>query len=429
MAKKKSDNRAGSSAEDLQLLNFLPQRLNNVLAAEKVNDSIYCFRGFGNVSAVLTNEGLVLVDTGNANLAERVKPELRKLSDKPVRYIIHTHGHLDHSGQSARAFLEQGTEIVAHENVKARFDRYREQASWQARINAWLYRGELIPRGQVVLDERTIDPAYPTITYRDEYSFALGRLTFQLFHAKGETDDHTVVWVPEERAAFTGDLLIAGFPNIGNPLKVLRYEKEWYEALEKILALEPSIVVPGHGAPLLGREAIREVLEPNIEVLRFLHEQVVWHLNRGSTLEQMLAEIELPQHLAENPHLRTFHGCREFTIRGIYRRYGGWLEDMNATSLFPAPKQEVAGLIAEMCGGSEKMLAKASELMEQGRCQLGLHLVDMVIDADRRNRRAHLLKAAMLEKIPENNPLLPIFLARNVYLGQAARERKLAESD
>ena len=80
-------------------------------------------------------------------------------------------------------------------------------------------------------------------------------------HARGETDDHTWAWLPEQRTACVGDLFIWNFPNAGNPQKVQRYPEDWAVALRTIAAHEPELLLPAHGLPIAGRERIARVLD------------------------------------------------------------------------------------------------------------------------------------------------------------------------
>lgn len=81
----------------------------------KITDDIYYARGYalGGVQMVVTDEGLVIIDTTESReAAEAILQEFRKITDKPVRYIIYTHGHIDHICGSP-VFMEQGTEVIA----------------------------------------------------------------------------------------------------------------------------------------------------------------------------------------------------------------------------------------------------------------------------------------------------------------------------
>jgi len=198
---------------------------------------------------------------------------------------------------------------------------------------------------------------YPTITYRDNYSFKLGGLTFELFHGKGETDDHTLVWIPELKAVFCGDLLEGSFPNLGNPFKVMRYAREWAETLERVLALNPDLAIGGD-AVLTNNQEINEHFKENIELLRYLEDSVIDAANQGKNLEQMIEGIQLPSHLENSPNLRQIYSRREFAIYNIWKRYCGYF-DFSASSVLPRPKRELASVARDLIGNDEAIIKKA----------------------------------------------------------------------
>src|SRR5206468_4380448 len=122
--------------------------------------------------------------------------------------------------------------------------RYRETAGYNAIINARQFRmpGLAWPTRY----------RYPDETYRDTRELAVGGVRLVLQHARGETDDHTFVWLPERRVLCTGDLFIWATPNCGNPQKVQRYPREWARALRAMTELAPELLLPGHGFPIRG---------------------------------------------------------------------------------------------------------------------------------------------------------------------------------
>ena len=81
-------------------------------------------------------------------------------------------------------------------------------------------------------------------------------LRFELHHARGETDDHTWTWMPERAVLCCGDLFIWASPNAGNPQKVQRYPASGRSALREMAALEPEVLLPGHGLPVVGAERV-----------------------------------------------------------------------------------------------------------------------------------------------------------------------------
>jgi len=143
-----------------------------------------------------------------------------------VHRAIYTHGHIDHVFGTAAFEAEAPIEVVAHEAVNARFDRYVRTAGYNATINRRQFRVRSL--------QWPVEYRRPDRTYRDRLDVEDGELTFELHHARGETDDHTWVWVPQRRVLCTGDLFIWCSPNAGNPQKVQRYPDEWAAALRAV---------------------------------------------------------------------------------------------------------------------------------------------------------------------------------------------------
>ena len=185
--------------------------------AERLPGGVLLAPSFANVGAIPTSEGLVLVDTGGLMLAERAQEDLRTLTGDRVRMAIYTHGHVDHV--MGGALLGDEVEVVAHERVPARFERYRRSRGWNAIING----------RQFGLRELEWPAAFrePDRTFHDALDVELGGERLELRHARGETDDHLYVWVPERRVLFCADYFTWSLPNAGNPQKAQRYPVEW----------------------------------------------------------------------------------------------------------------------------------------------------------------------------------------------------------
>lgn len=379
---------------------------------------LYLLEGFGNVGVAVTGEGVVVIDTGAPG--SDVLARLREVTQAPVRIIIYTHGHADHAANAGR-FLHEAAErgdprptIIAHANVTKRMSRYAEQYGLQAHINRIQFR---IPEHIPAFPP---DMAFvrPDTTYEMSMKFRLGRLSFELYSAMGETDDATWVYVPERRAIFSGDLVISSCPNIGNPLKVQRYEVEWAEALERMAALHAEVLSPGHGS-LLRDEVVEDTLLVTARALRYLHDEVVRRMNLGQWEEQIVSEVALPPDLAAHPALAPIYGSPTFIVHAIYRRYGGWY-DGNPTHLSPARSADVAREVAQLAG-AEPLLQRAAQLAQAGEHQLALHLLDFVIEgvenADAK-QRALRMKAAALEHLAA---VETSFISRSILSNSAER--------
>jgi glyoxylase-like metal-dependent hydrolase (beta-lactamase superfamily II) len=380
----------------------------NKLEVHRLNDSVRTVQcnlfqesHYAYTSWVITDEGVVIIDTGTGTVAPLVKEEIARETDKPIKYIIYTHGHFDHT-EGAAAFMDQHPEVIGHENVAPRFDRYQRMAPYFRHIMEIQIRQTLPIRKAAFV--------YPTLTYRDDYSFKLGGLTFNLFHGKGESDDGTLVWIPELKTVFCGDLLEASFPNLGNPFKVMRYAKEWADTLERVLGLEPDLAVGGDVVLTDNRE-INDHFKETIELLRYLEDSVTDAANRGRNLEQMTEEIQLPPHLENSPNLRQIYSRREFAIYNIWKRYCGYF-DFSPSSVLPRPKKELAAVARELIGNDRAILEKAKSLFNGGQPQLALETLDLILKVDGESVPARRLRVRILEKLAEGDICL---MSRNVW--------------
>ena len=189
------------------------------------------------------------------------------------------------------------------------------------------------------------DYRYPDRVYRDRDSFSCGGLTFELWHALGETGDHTWVFVPERRVLCPGDLFVWVSPNAGNPQKVQRYPAEWAAALREMAAAEAELLLPSHGPPIIGTERIREALTCTAAYLESLVEQTLALMNTGARLDEIIHAVRPPAELAAKPYLQPVYDEPEFIIRNVWRRYGGWY-DGNPAHLKPAPDAVLATALA-----------------------------------------------------------------------------------
>ena len=179
---------------------------------------------------VETTEGVVLIDT--ISRVDIGKEVFKKIEGK-IKYIIYTHGHGDHVGGTA-AYLKDKPEIIASKYLPLRLDKYKMLAPYRAHISAVQFN---VPEVQ-----RKSEFVYPTKTFLGDMTIKLGDKTFELHAVRAETDDAVWVYVPELKAAFIGDLIIAGLPNVGNPWKPTRYALDWAKALEDVRDLNPEYI-------------------------------------------------------------------------------------------------------------------------------------------------------------------------------------------
>jgi glyoxylase-like metal-dependent hydrolase (beta-lactamase superfamily II) len=316
----------------------------------------------------------------------------RTAGDAPVRYAIYTHGHEDHVFTTQRfgEFAPDG-EVIAHGFLPDRLRKYEDIRPHIARINSIQFHLPIPPV------ERQYK--YPDIVYWDEYAFELGGKRFELFHGRGETDDATVVHLPDDGVVFAGDFLISVLPNLGNPYKVPRYCRGWITALERILALKPRVVAPGHGTGILqGEENVQSCLSDTVRALGYLDGEVIRRMNERQTLDQIVSEVHLPPDLEDSRWLRQTYSRTEFAVQMIHRNYAGWF-DGDPSDVFPIPRKALAGELRRLIDDDAQVLERARALWNAGERRQAVELVQIILRDEPSHREAHELRLRFMETL------------------------------
>jgi alkyl sulfatase BDS1-like metallo-beta-lactamase superfamily hydrolase len=386
------------------------------------DNTCHLIPSFGNIGVIETKEGLVLFDIALKDFAPRNFKALRSKTEKPIKYIIYSHGHFDHCF-GFEPFLseirEKGwdmPEVIAHENLINRFKKYQMLDDYHNWLNAQQFSSIKPDQNNVVSPHDTLDPTI--ILHGDEkYEFELGGIKFELNHDIGETDDSIWLWVPEKELICTGDLMISSYPNVGNPYKVQRYPKGWAIAMERMIEKEAKYIIPGHGKLIKGKQKVKEVLSITAEAMHFVHDEVVKRLNQGKWFEQIYHEMLkiYPDKYKNHEYLQPVYGCYQFAIHAVYRLYHGWYDSGNPTDLFPAHSKDVAKEFLQI-SDSKAYINHAKKLYDEKKHQLALHVIDTVIKGGDSLSKEEVIKALELkykilkQKVKEE----PSFIGANI---------------
>ena len=355
---------------------------------------------FSGCTAFDTDEGIVLVDTGQARLAPHLAELARRKSGKPVHTAIYTHGHLDHA-YGLPAFLLDGQQrprVIAHRATLARFSRYERTPRHNEAINARQFGGSPDPASIGAGGTLARAPGMlPDTVYDDVMRLEVGGLTFELRHCRGETDDHTWVWCPERGVLCSGDLFIWAVPNAGNPQKVQRYPEDWARGLREMAALGARSLCPGHGGPVVNDPgSIRRMLIETADYLDTIVARTLAALEDGSPPHvDILRRVEIPR--SDSPWLQPVYDEGEFIVRNVIRDYGGWWSGRPG-DLKPAPRDAVAREMARLAGGAPALAARAGELAGKGEPALACHLADYALEADPGNAEVQAAVADIYER-------------------------------
>ncbi len=184
----------------------------------------------GNVAVRVTDDGVILVDNKFPHSFQRISSEVRKVTALPIKYVLDTHHHSDHSGSNADFMTI--AEVIAHENARANIVRNSQ-------------------------------PGAPRIVFGIRTSVFLGNVEAQAhYFGRGHTNGDAVIFFPDLKTVHTGDLFIWGKRSDGSTLSpFIDYRNggsglAWTATLDGLLELDFDTVIPGHG-PVLTKAEVR----------------------------------------------------------------------------------------------------------------------------------------------------------------------------
>ena len=286
----------------------------------EVADGVSFVPSFANVSAVRTDDGLVLVDTGSPMVAAEVHRTLRTwiAGPAPHRCLLPR----PHRPRLRRAGVGgRGRARPAGPNRSWSPMRRFPPGSTATSSPPATTRSSTVASSASTTLEWPTEYRYPDPTYRDRLDLDVGGTRAELHHARGETDDHTWTWFPDPKVLCCGDLFIWASPNAGNPQKVQRYPAEWAEALRtharplRLPGGGPEVLLPGHGYPVVGADRVRQALTDTAELLESLVDQTLALMNAGARLDEVIHTVTPPARLMERPYLRPVYDEPEFIVR------------------------------------------------------------------------------------------------------------------
>ena len=394
-------------------LKYLAQDFREKIYTPHENIKVAVGYGLANSILVLGNTQSLVVDTmGGIETANRVIDDLDIPSNKPVTTLAYTHFHADHT-LGAQAFVDQFSieNVISHETTIAEirdfFGIKRDlisERSLKMFGSILQEKDKTTSSGIGIKLETGIDtPGYikPTITFSDFYSHDLDGLEIQFFHAPGETDDQLFVWIPKYKALMPGDNIYKAFPNIYT-IRGTTYRsfKSWYTSLEKMMALEPEILIPSHGTPINGKEEISRVLSNYRDAIKYVHDQMMRNLNSGYSPLEAARKIKLPENLARDPHLFELYGTIEWSARNLFNGYFGWF-DGNPTNLYPFTKEEYSEKLLTLIP-EEQLIFELDKALAEEDSQWALYISDLLIDSGKGNEQILAKKAAALKNLGDS---------------------------
>lgn len=375
----------------------------------KVNDHIYHFLGYGisNAVAVLGETSVILIDAlDSTGYGEELKADLARLTDKPVKTIIYTHGHPDHRG-GAGVFRDTVEEVIAFapkKPVLKYYDRLKDVLNQRGayQFGYGLTDEETISQGIGIREgwavgKGSLDVIAPTTIYHeDEVERVIDGIKLKMVSAAGETDDQIFVWLEEDQVICTGDNYYGCWPNL-YAIRGTQYRDiaAWADTLGVILSYDAKALLPGHTRPVMGREQIQDQIGTFRDAIEYVLLETLDCMNKGMTISETAEQVKLPEKYLDKEYLGEFYGTVEWSVKSIYCGYVGWF-DGNAAGLMPVSDREYQAVIRELIG-DEKLKEKIKEYMNEGQFQIALQLLELA-DGKESSEYRELKKEALLKR-------------------------------
>lgn len=306
----------------------------------EIGNGVYHAVGTGNLSvgcnaAIVVNEDDVLIVDSHISPAAAwaLVEELKTVTDKPIRYVVNTHFHFDHS--HGNQIFGPDVEIIGHEYTREQIvsgastsgrayemfiggipGRIEELASERTRaIDATdddrLAEAERALEIQKNFKEATdaVVATAPDTTLSHRMTLNRGGREIQLlFFGRGHTGGDVVVYLPEERVVATGDLMTGGLSYMGNG-----YLSEWADTLDEVKTLDFDVVLPGHGEAFREKEKIDNFQD----YIRDLSSKIEAAHAAGKSIEEAAATIDMTNHQDHYPSL-TEPGVHPHAVARVY---------------------------------------------------------------------------------------------------------------
>ncbi|MCX7361765.1 MAG: MBL fold metallo-hydrolase [Alphaproteobacteria bacterium] len=240
----------------------------------RLSEHAYAFTAEGdpNTGIVVGDDAVMVIDAqATPKMAQTVIEKIRTVTDKPIKYVVLSHYH---AVRVLGASAYEAQHIICSEATR---DMIVERGAQD-------YKSELQRFPRLFQAAETIPGlTWPTITFGDRMTLWLGKLQVDIIHAgRGHTKGDTIVWLPEERTLFSGDLVEFG----ATPYAGDAHYKDWPGTLQKLRDLRAEALVPGRGDALVGESAVEEGIAGTQAFLGELYAAVSKSAEAGDSMKQ-----------------------------------------------------------------------------------------------------------------------------------------------
>ena len=375
--------------------------------------------GFGIANSIMIEgkDGNVIVDvTDSVSEAEKVYSLFKKKNSNPIKAIIYTHNHGDHTF-GAEYFIKSQEDkplVIAHESTDYYVQRIMGIINPIISKRSTRMFGTLLPDDQFInagigpslnVSDSPIGYIEPDTVFKDELKIEIAGINLELYHAPGETNDQIFVWLPDHKALMPGDNIYNTFPNLYTIRGTThRNVIRWVKSLDHMRSFNPEYLFPSHTKPLSG-EDVMSSLTIYRDAIQYVHDQTIRLMNEGYYPDEIVELIELPDELSSSTFLREFYGTIRWSVKSIYSGYLGWFNG-NPADLDPLSRKEKAIRISNLAGGDENLFNELKRAVKNEDMQWALQLSEHLINLEYKISETNKLKSKALfyEGIRSSNP-------------------------
>ena len=391
--------------------------------------------GFGIANSIMVegDGGNIIIDASDSVFeAEKIYSLFAEQNSNPIKAIIYTHNHGDHTFGTAYYLKNQKEkpQIIAHEDTDYYVQRIMGILNPIITQRSTRMFGTLLPKEDFInvgigasLNVSKSPTGYikPDITFQDTLKTNIAGIDIELYHAPGETDDQLFVWLPNHKSLMPGDNIYKTFPNLYTIRGTTHRDViGWINSIDHMQSFEPEFLFPSHTKPVVGKNKIKEVLIVYRDAIQYIHDQTIRLMNQGYYPDQIVEMVELPEDISNSPYLYEFYGTVRWSVKSIFNGYLGWFNG-NPSELDPLSREEKAKRISKLAGGNDNLLSQLKAAVKDEDMQWALELSDYLIALDFFNDEVKNLRqqALIYEGSRSSNPN-----KRNYFLTSALELQK-----
>ena len=353
--------------------------------AVDLGDDIWMSPGWSNSYMLRTDDGRVVINTGMGFEGPLRRRAYDAVDPSPVRAVLLTQGHFDHVG-GIDVVKDPDSDVIAQANFITWRDDNERLEGFRSRNSAFAFMDAIIAAMEyarsVGVGAVPQGRPEPTVTVEHRLDLTIGGRRIELIATPGgETFDSMVVWLPESRVLFSGNLFGPLFGHVPNLVTIRgdRYRDAltYIDSLDVVLELAPERLITGHFDPIEGADLIAEETRALQEAMRWVHDRTVDGMNAGTDVHSLMREIRTPDHL----DVGEGYGQTKWNVRAIWENYAGWFHHRSTTELYGVAPLAIASDLVAAAGG-EALVDLARVHLGAGRPVEALQLTDIVLADD-----------------------------------------------